>query len=150
MIWGCMAASGVGEIFLCEGRMNSQRYVAMINEILEPSILKLFEEDDPEYLLQQDNAPCHTSKKTLEWFSENNVPLISWPPQSPDLSPIENLWSILKRKLSIFRYKSKEDFKEKIFDEWNKISAEQCKKLVDSMPKRVRAVIKAKGGATKY
>jgi transposase len=145
-----MASSGVGEIFLCEGRMNAERYITMLNEVLEPSILKLFDEDVPQYYFQQDNAPCHKAKKSLDWFSTNEVPLITWPPQSPDLSPIENLWSILKRKLSIYRCKSKEEFKAKILDEWEKIPANVCKDLVDSMPKRLRAVIKAKGGATKY
>lgn len=150
MIWGCMATSGVGEMFICEGRMNAERYITMLNEVLEPSILKLFEEDVPEYYFQQDNAPCHRAKKTCDFLAKNKVPHIKWPPQSPDLSPIENLWAILKRNLSIYRCKSKEEFKVKILAEWEKIPASVCRDLVDTMPKRVRAVIKAKGGHTKY
>lgn len=150
MIWGCMAASGVGEIFLCEDRMNSERYIDMLGQVLEPSMLKLFEDDDPEYVFQQDNAPCHKAKKSMDWFLNNAVPLFPWPPQSPDLSPIENLWSIIKEKVTVYKVKSKEELKLKIFEEWEKIPNELCKKLVDSMPKRVRAVIKARGGATKY
>lgn len=150
MIWGCMSATGVGELSICEGRMNSSRYITMLEEVFEPSILKLFKEDKPEYLFQQDNAPCHKSRQSTTWFLENDVPVFEWPPQSPDLSPIENLWHILKVKVSKHHCASKNILKQKICEEWNKISNELCYDLVASMPKRCRAVIKARGGSIKY
>src|SRR6267154_1572636 len=39
---------------------------------------------------------------------------------------------------------------ERVEVEWEKIAVRECQKLVESMPKRVRAVLKAKGGYTKY
>lgn len=150
MIWGCMTANGVGEVYVCEGRMNSSRYIDMLEEVLEPSIVKLFDSDEEAYIFQQDNAPCHKSKRTTEWFSANNVPVFEWPAQSPDLSPIENLWHILKRNVAKHRHKNKNELKARIFEEWEKISPEVCSKLVATMPKRLQAVIKCRGGATKY
>lgn len=145
-----MTASGVGEMHLCEGRMNSTRYTAMLQEVLEPSVLKLFEEETPEYMFQQDNAPCHRSRESMRWFQENGVRLLDWPTQSPDLSPIEHLWHVLKRKVSAHNCDSKRALRQNIIEEWNLISADTCLNLVSSMPRRIKAVTKVRGGSTKY
>lgn len=150
MVWGSMSATGVGELFVCEGRMNSRTYIDMLEEVLEPCALKLFDNDEPEYYFQQDNAPCHKSREVMRWFEDNNVRVLEWPAQSPDLSPIEHLWYILKRNVAKYSCTTKQCLKTKIFEEWNKITPEQCYNLVSSMPRRIRAVIKAQGGATKY
>lgn len=150
MVWGCMSAAGTGDVYLCEGRMNSIKYSAMLDEVLESSIYKLFDEEEPEYIFQQDNAPCHTSRKMLEWFEENGISVLEWPPQSPDLSPIEHLWQVLKSELSKYRYASKNILRRKITEEWEKITPDVCYNLVASMPKRINAVIRARGGSTKY
>lgn len=63
MVWWSMSAAGVGVLFVCKGRMNSRRYIAMLEEVLEPSALKLFDSDEPEFYFQQDNVPCHKSRE---------------------------------------------------------------------------------------
>ena len=59
MIWGCMTSEGGGEVHVCEGRMNGVCYVAMLEQVLESSIVRSFDPDTEEYYFQQDNASCH-------------------------------------------------------------------------------------------
>lgn len=151
MVWGCMTDSGVGELFVCEGRMDSTKYINVLETALLPSFTKLFGDTNMDGVkFQQDNAPCHKSARTMRWFRENNTELLDWPAQSPDLNPIEHLWGLLKRRVRRHTINNKEDLKRCLRLEWNSITVDDCKKLVNSLPKRISAVIKAKGGPTKY
>ena len=77
---------------------------------------------------------------------------MEWPPQSPDLNPIEHLWGVLKRKLAGYENlpTSIKELWVWVQVEWEAISVQKCQKLIESMPRRIEAVIKAKGGYTKY
>lgn len=151
MVWGCMAAAGVGQMFVCEGRMNSAKYIDVLESVLRSSLTRIFGDTNlDEVKFQQDNAPCHKSATTMRWFRDNDLVLLDWPAQSPDLNPIEHLWGILKRRIREHTTTSKSTLKDVLLQEWDAIDAEQCAKLVRSMPQRIAAVIKAKGGPTKY
>ncbi|CAG9565363.1 unnamed protein product [Danaus chrysippus] len=151
MIWGCMAADGVGEMVLCEGRMNSVKYTEVLETALATSITQIFGDTNTDGLkFQQDNATCHKSAHTMKWFAENHIDLLDWPPQSPDLNPIEHIWSILKKNIRRHSISNKQALLAALQQEWKNISREECFRLVESMPKRVAAVIKSKGGPTKY
>ena len=72
------------------------------------------------------------------------------PSCSPDLNPIENIWGILKRKLNKFQFKTTEEFKNKIIEEWNKIDKETIKNTILSMKIRLQMIIDNKGGYINY
>jgi hypothetical protein len=77
---------------------------------------------------------------------------VAWPAQSPDLSPIEHVWEYLKKKLSEYEVKPNGilELWEHVEVEWKKIPEDLCVCLIESMPRRIAAVIKAKGRYTKY
>ena len=93
-----------------------------------------------------------TSHTDHKWFETNKIDVLVWPPQSPDLNPIENLWQHLKKKLA--DYKTEPcgilELWERVEVEWNKIPVDICTKLIESMSNRIAEVLKAKGGYTRY
>jgi transposase len=124
-------------------------------EILEDELLNTLDHYDQEpedIIFQQDNDPKHTSRLAKKWFEDHNIKVLDWPPQSPDLNPIEHLWSHLKQKLADFEEPPKEvnELWDRVQEVWETIEVEYCRTLIESMPDRIRAVLKAKGGYTRY
>ena len=75
---------------------------------------------------------------------------MAWPPQSPDLNIIESVWDNMKRQKDLRKPTSTEDLWLVIQDVWNNLPAEFLQKLCASVPRRIDAVLKAKGGHIKY
>lgn len=151
MLWGCMTWNGTGQACKIDGTLDSTLYC----EILSDNLLgtaEYYQMDRDFFVFQQDNDPKHTSRQAKEWFSHHNVTVMDWPPQSPDMNPIEHLWYALKQRLLAYEEPPKgiHDLWERIQDEWLKIPVETCQKLISSMPSRIQALLKAKGGYTKY
>ena len=151
MLWGCMMWEGCGYACRIEGKMDADLYISILEDNLGAS-LEYYGLDDEDMIFQQDNDPKHTSKKAKTWFKDNNIQVLWWPAQSPDLNPIEHLWYHLKMKLGQYEEAPRGilELWERVDKEWNKIGAEVCQNLIASMPRRVQAVIRAKGGYTKY
>jgi hypothetical protein len=151
MVWGCMGWNGVGMLVEVEGRMDAKQYCEILDQGLVESFEKL-EMVDGERYFQQDNDPKHTSQRATTWFEDNDIVVIAWPAQSPDINPIEHLWYHIKRKLLQYEVPPKgvHELWERVVKEWNEIPSKVCQDLIESMPRRIKAVIKANGGHTKY
>lgn len=148
MVWGCMSAKGLGTLKFIEGTVNAQKYQDILQESLLPSVASLYPGED--YIFQQDGASCHTAKSTKKWFGENSVKVLSHPSSSPDLNPIETLWHKMKQYLRNNPQRTLPELHAKLQDIWDNFTPEFCQGLVNSMPDRVRAVIRAKGDVTSY
>lgn len=77
---------------------------------------------------------------------------MDWPSRSPDLNPIENLWNYIKVCIrgATSKPTNLTELEDYVLKYWNEIDPEYCKRLVESMPRRIAACIAAKGGPTKY
>src|SRR6266850_368088 len=142
MVWGCMGWDGVGELAEVEWRMDANQYL----DILENHLLPSMEEASipvNDLIFQQDNDPKHTSNKARTWMENNNINVLDWPPQSPDLNPIEHLWNHIKRELCKYPTQPKGVWElwERVAEVWNNIEPEVCQKLIESMPRRIEVVI---------
>ncbi len=148
MIWAAMSSAGVGPLCFLKSTVNTAIYQEILEHFMLPSADKLY--GDADFIFQQDLAPAHTAKGTKSWFNDHGVTVLDWPANSPDLNPIENLWSIVKRKIRDTRPNNADDLKAAIKETLASIPPQQCHKLITSMPCRIEAVIKAKGAPTKY
>ncbi len=97
---------------------------------------------------QQNNAPCHKAQIISDWFHEhdNEFTLLQWPPQLLNLNPIEHLWDVVEWEICFMDMQ----LSDAIMSIWTKISEECFQHFVESMPRRIKAVLKAKGGPTLY
>jgi len=101
--------------------------------------------------LVQDGASSHTAKIVTNWLEEQPFErMTQWPPHSPDLNPIENVWGIMAQRMARRDMHTKEELKAAIIEEWNAIDFALIRALYDSMPARYEQVIRLAGGNTKY
>eukprot|EP00703_Trepomonas_sp_PC1_P005564 JAP91042.1 DDE superfamily endonuclease domain containing protein [Trepomonas sp. PC1] len=119
--------------------IRSEQYVEIIREYAQDLMI------DDDLMLQQDNAPIHASAYTKYQFDIMGLDVIDWPSKSPDLNPIEHLWANIKRKLKGMKFSNRASFEQEIINQWNSVSQDDLRKLVESMPGRVQKCIKAKG-----
>jgi len=147
MIWASFSHYGVGPIYWVKTIMDRYVHVNILNDVMLPYA----SEDMPLiWTFQQDNDPKHSSKHAREWFAANQVNVMEWTAQSPDLNPIENLWCDVKRAISEIKPSNNFQLWEAVQRTWSSIPVKRCQNLVDSMHKRCAAVIANKGYATKY
>ena len=71
---------------------------------------------------------------------------MDWPSMSPDLNSIEHLWGILKRKVEECKVSNIHQLRDVVMEEWKRTPVATCEDLVNSMPKRVKAVLENDGG----
>ena len=128
--------------------MNSKMYKQILFHQLIPNANELFK--DKSWVFQQDNDPKHTANNVKNYLKNKKLVVLSWPAQSPDLNPIENLRSILDLGIKARAPKNEEELFQILQNQWKNISGELLQSLVESMPRRCKAVIKSRGFTTNY
>jgi len=171
MVWACFTGAGPGPLIVCDaGSVNADRYleilkdgvVTLVDKLLEvpPGADSIVVATDDTFLFMHDNAPCHTATKVKNFLKKRRLPTMKWPAQSPDLNPIENLWTDFKERFHTrcahlgIKPSTRSEVLEKCADIlrelWREQGMELITKLIESMPRRIAAVIAARGGPTKY
>ncbi len=133
----CISAYGMGNLHVLEGTMNAERYINVLEQHMLPSRQRVF---------QQDNAKPHTAAaiKTA-WLNSRRVRVLNWPACSPDLSPIENIWHIIKQKICQRRPQTLQQLETYIRQEWDQIPKPKLQKLITSMPRCLQTLLKRRG-----
>lgn len=123
---------------------------------LEEGLLPIY---DGTRRFQQDNARIHNFGGTPRWLEIHGIEYIDWPPHSPDLNPIEHVWRHLKDKLvALFPHlhelsdneAAREELRAAMKVAWAAIPQDLIRRLIESMPRRLLAVKRARGWYTKY
>lgn len=147
MVWSSIAANRVGTLHFCQRTVNEEYYRSILKQEI-PITRALLGLPTPTFV--QDGAPAHTAGLTEDCLREMDLTNFLHPAQSPDLNPIENLWSIMKAELHKKPAMSLADLKVKLKEIWHSIDCDVVRNCCLSMPKRLAQVVAAKDGNTKY
>jgi transposase len=164
MIWACFVGNKLGPIAFMNSTVNSDVYIDILCNNLLPYLDALANDGISSITFQQDNARPHTSKKTSTFVDaamiEHGFHVMEWPPNSPDMNPIENLWAHLKRELHHQFPDTKtlrgpphiirRVLRDRLMEVWWEIEEKVLDRLIDSMPHRVQALIDADGWYTDF
>ena len=164
MVWAYFIGDKLGPIIFVDSSIMKEVYISILADSLLPFIDVLHADGLANIVFQQDNATPHSSLVTRKWLEDeggkHEFSIMQWPPNSPDLNPIEHLWSHLKRELhrqypDTWQLTGSPDtirriLKERIYKIWWDIRLVVLKRLIESMRHRVHAVLDAKGNVTAY
>jgi hypothetical protein len=107
------------------------------------------------WVLQQDNDPTHRAAyaAVLEYNRRNSSSISilgDWPPNSPDLNPIENLWSWVDAQVHAMGCQTFEEFRQAVLDQLAAVPKQMLRNLVSSMQERLAKVIELEGDRINY
>ena len=129
---------------------NRSLHAVTIRKHVAPTLKKHYPHGNG--IFQEDNAAPHRAKVAAAAREAAGIVLLPWPAQSPDLNPIENLWTEMK---AMVRRRSPPpsnliELEQHVKAAWKDLAPEYYRKLIESMPARMKAVITANGCITKY
>lgn len=147
MFWGAICANHTGPLVRVSGTLNSEGYTRLLQTNLLPWMT---ENNCTAHLFQQDNAPCHVSRHSRAFFETKHIQVLDWPPNSPDLNPIENTWGILKNTIEKRAPKTLDELETIVMEEWKKIPAHTILNTIQSMTTRIKQVLERDGEKCDY
>ena len=147
--WAAISSRGKTSLYLYEHNMNTQNYLKVLEEAIE-EMKELRDISRDVLFLQIDNARYHWSIEALEFYYENNIKIIDWPPYSTDLNPIENIWAIMKRKIAGKTFTTINSLKNELYTIWRELDDEMIMKTWMSIYNRMNDWIEGKGCLTNY
>jgi len=146
-IWGSLSSKGFGKLIIFTGILDSTKLCKIYKKGLLPVAKEWFGDN---WLLYEDNDPKHKSRYSKAWKSTHSVNEMTTPAQSPDMNPIENVWHLLKRKITKKKPKTLHQLIRITKQEWNNFTLEMAQKFVNGMSRRIMSLIEAKGDITEY
>ena len=165
LVWGCFIGNKLGPLVSIDGSITGDKYTTLLRQHFLPYLDALICDGLTGITFQQDNARSHICKKAKAFFEIATIEhgftvMDDWPPYSPDMNLIENLWAYLKLEL-YRRYPDtvtlngspdyiRQKISERVHEVWWSIGKEVLNHLIDSMPHRVKALVKARGWYTSY
>ncbi|KAJ3615685.1 hypothetical protein MTP99_006731 [Tenebrio molitor] len=150
-VWAWISQQGAGVAWRIDGILNGQKYLDILENVMLPTVSQLYGNN---FIFLQDNCPVHNAGIVRQWFATNNIEVMPWPSNSPDLNVIEKVWGLLVKKIyrRNFRPQNANELWATIEEGWEELSQDQnlWENLISSMPRRLNAVVEANGAMTKY
>ncbi|KAL6726205.1 hypothetical protein Aduo_008200 [Ancylostoma duodenale] len=146
-VWAGISWEGPTALAIIDGevRVDSKLFCKIMQEYYVPFAISVY---GGKCRLAQDNDPKHRSRFTRKWLDENHIACMEWPPESPDINPIENVWHQMKEYLrNEFKPNSKDELIKGITKFWKeRMTRIQCKKYIKNIFNVMPKVVQAQGG----
>lgn len=146
MLWGCVSFHAYGPLIAVEGTQNAKTYLELLKDVVLPEL------DEGRRLgydlvYQQDNARCHKAPPVMAFLDLWGYDVLEWPPQSPDLSPIEQIWNVLKMRMKALtpRPRTKATMRDAMLQLWDELEDTLRKELLSSFRRRCEEVLACNG-----
>lgn len=147
MVWGGFSFNGISQLYRIKGILEKKQYHKILVHKVVPAGMQLIGRG---FIMQQDNDPKHISGLCKNYLKkkekDGTLKIMIWPPQSPDLNPVELLWEEIDRHIRKRCLTSQENLWTVLEEEWNNLDKQKLKNLIKRMPRIVKAVLKMKGG----
>lgn len=144
-VWGAIWHGGRSILQVLYQSVNGERYVEVLTAFLNND-----NRLPRRWIFQQDNAPAHRCALVRDFLVDHQVRHLPWPSKSPDLNPIEHVWDYIGRRVAAQSPENLRHLTQLILAEWENMPQEFVDNLISSVPRRIRAVIEAHGGSTRY
>jgi transposase len=156
MVWAGIHGHHKSPLFFWDRSLHGTITAATYCEYIIPLIVRERVQERRngiELILQQDNAPAHTAARTRQVLEFYELTTLQWPPYSPDLNPIENVWGAMKAWLARhypIPSRRTDTIQQAVREAWDAVSQDTVERIIRSLPDRMRAVISARGGHTQW
>lgn len=150
MVWAGISMDACTELVVIDGgSLTAQRY---IEEVLENYVVPFAPFIGDGFILMQDNARPHSARCVTEYLDAVGIRKFNWPACTPDGNPIEHVWDMLGRRV---RGRSVapttiNELRVALQEEWQNIPQNDIRELISGMGRRMQAIVRARGGNTKY
>ncbi len=128
MVWGIFSWHTLGPLVPNKHSLKATAYLSIVADHVHPFMTTVYPSSDGYF--QQDNASCHKAKIISDWFLEHDTEftLLKWPPQSPDLNPIEHIWDVVEREICIMDVQptNLQQLRDAIMPVWTKMFPAPC------------------------
>ncbi|KAA8499347.1 Transposable element Tc3 transposase [Porphyridium purpureum] len=145
MFWMAISSAGKMALLKTPARITSENYVAMLES---SRVATIFGETHPEgWTFMQDNAPAHAARNTKSFFAREGWHVMDWPAYSPDLNPVENVWSIMSRRIYAGnrQYESLSELEAEIIEVWASITNAEVRSLLTGWNARLHRCMNMEG-----
>jgi hypothetical protein len=132
-------------VFVENGAMTAHRYIP---ECVESHVVPYAPFIGANFLFMDNNARPYIARIVIRNLEQVGIRLLPWPVNSPDLNPIEHVWDFLGKRVRRrqLRPETLNGLRVALQEEWAQIPQD----YIQSMPNRLRDVIRARGGNTLY
>ena len=150
-VWAGITLTGKTELVVLNRNVTGERYAELLESHLLPFMTQIYG-DTANWILQDDNAAPHRAAVVARLKEHLGIRTLRWPARSPDMNPIEHVWDYLKRQVQQRDPppQTLRELRDSVVDVWQQTPQDFLRRLVLGMPRRISALLHARGGYTRY